>query len=217
MRTFIITTFFLDCLTSVPGSITILPQASLFSGSIRASINLSQASLGCNPSLCTSSSHTCRACYLQDSEDPSPGPEGLRGCMCPSLEQLWQIQLDLGSGKCSRGLFFRIVSEQCRVWHVRTGVVFYEIWIIQFIVPVWLTLAGFNNGFKARAQLWFSVHHMKRRVVIERESEEVYLTLPRERGSRGRPRSSDLTHSNHDVTCYMNSNQSEQRFEGIIL
>lgn len=31
---------------------------------------------------------------------------GLCGYMCPSSEQLWQIQLDLVSGKCSRGLFF---------------------------------------------------------------------------------------------------------------
>lgn len=93
----------------------------------------------CNLSLRTSSLHTCEARYLWDSQDPSPWPSGdSRGYTRLSIMQLWQIQLDLGSEKRAVAFFsppFTPLVLGCAAWHVSTGVVFYEAWIIPFIVP----------------------------------------------------------------------------------
>lgn len=67
--TFATTAFLLDCSTSVPGSVTFLPQASLFSGSIRNSSNLS--ALLKPESVCIISSHP-RAALSSRVQTPAP-------------------------------------------------------------------------------------------------------------------------------------------------
>lgn len=74
----------------------------------------------CNLSLRTSSLHTCEACYLWDSQGPSPWPSGdSRGYTRLSIMQLWQIQLDLGSEKRAVAFFPHRSSHWC--WGVHHG------------------------------------------------------------------------------------------------
>lgn len=93
----------------------------------------------CNLSLRTSSPHTCEACYLWDSQDPSPWPSGdSRGY---TKNAVMTDPIRFGIWETNSGLFsppFTPLVLGCAPWHVSTGVVFYEAWIISFIVPVWL-------------------------------------------------------------------------------
>lgn len=54
------------------------------------------------------------------------------------------------------------------------------------------TLTGFNNGFKAGAQLWFSIHHIKRYVVIEQGGWGGIFVAFKGAGITWRPKSSVL-------------------------
>lgn len=136
------------------------------------------------------------------------GPEplalrGLWGYICPSSEQLWQISIRLGIWEMfsSTRLEYGVYSQVSSFTRYES---YYSLSLCDWR---YYTLAGFNNGFKARARLWFSIHPVKWCVVIEREPKKVYVTLLRREGITWRPQSSDLTCANNDVTHDMKSSQ----------
>lgn len=153
---------------------------------------------------------------------------GLQGYARPSLEQLWQIQLDLGSGKCSRGLFSpssvrtavhrTACAHRCRLlWDMNHTIHCPR--VTEGITPSQgLTMAsklGLSSGLAFTTWSGVLSSSESRRGCIWRCS-----------GSGGggitwRPQPSDLTHTNSDVTYCMNSSQvvTEQnnRFKRIVL
>lgn len=146
-------------LTSVPGSDAELPQASLFQDQSKL-LSASPRPVFCNLSAHTSSFHICRAWYLQFSQ--ALAFRGLRGYMCPSLQQLRQMQIDQGAGKCCCPP--PIGSEQSTEYDVCLQVSsFMRYESCHSLSPCdwYYTLTGFNNGFKAQVQLRFNVHHIK--------------------------------------------------------
>lgn len=143
---------------------------------------------------------------------PKPWPSGeSRGYIHPSIEQLWQIQLDLGPGKWYPGLFFFLSpcwKQHCRVWYEHTWRLLWDMnhtihcpHVTEGITPsqVWTMASKLQLNSGLRFTTWSSVLSSGRGLTGH------MWHFQGAGGLHVDPQSFNITHSNSDVTCDMKS------------